>query len=640
MNRALDTWRRGGMAAVVAAPLLLAACSSSPERVAGPAGPTGVASLVRFTDCDDLLGYFRDNALERVTAWGLEGLDEEVAYAASLSVDADSAQPETLTRQGGYVGPDHGTSETNNQEDGVDEADIVATDGDVVVAIVEGVVQVVDADAATALGSVDLGGVGAPSELLLRGSTLLVLGQQGGGPVGDDGFSDAAVPYGTGPARTVITEVDLSEPSAARVVRSTRVEGEYRSARLIGDTVHLVMVSDPPGLDWVRSEGPSLADEQAALEANRDLVEASTIADWLPQLSVDGGDVAPLLGCGDVGVPTAFSGFTTVSVASLEIGSGSAPTSSAGVVGSGDTVYASTERLVVASTPWSSVRDEDADDVAPSSDLHAFDISEPGTTTYVGSGRVEGHLVNQFAIDEAAGVVRVAVTRDASAEGPSSSSLVVLAERPGEGLVESGRVDGLGETEQIQAVRFLSPDLAAVVTFRQVDPLHLVDTSDPTAPELAGELKVPGYAAYLHPLAGGLLLGVGQHATADGRTTGLQASLFDITDPTAPRQVSTVTWDGHTSAVEWDHRAFLLWQDRVYLPAQLWHSGYTETVASVDVDPAGLERGPTVDVTAELPHGAGVKRVLVVDDRIWLAGGSAVIRVAEGNRAVGDVVDF
>ncbi|MDR6175750.1 hypothetical protein QE364_000367 [Nocardioides zeae] len=650
MNRSTDTLRRGGLAAVVAAPLLLAACTSTPDAAPDPAGPTGVASLVRFAGCDDLLGYFQENALERVTAWGLEGLDgfgglDVVRQGAAGFWESDAALDGVSPRssvmpRGGYVGPDHGTSEANTQEEGVDEADIVTTDGDVVVAIVEGVVQVVDAASAEALGSVDLGGVGAPSELLLHGSTLLVLGQQGGGVVWDDGVSDDANPYGTGPARTVITEVDLADPASPEVVRSTRVEGEYRSARLVGDTVRLVMVSAPPGLDWVEPEGTSLAAETEAIEANRDLIEASTITDWLPQLSVDGGDVEPLLGCGDVGVPTAFSGFTTVSVAGLEIGGGAAPTSSAGVVGSGDIVYASTERMIVASTPWSTVRDDDDADDEPSSDLHSFDISEPDATTYVGSGRVEGRLLNQFALDEASGVVRVAVTRDGTPGEQSSSSLVVLAERPGEGLVETGRVDGLGVTEQIQAVRFLSPELAAVVTFRQVDPLYLVDTSDPAAPTLAGELKVPGYSAYLHPLDDGLLLGIGQHATEDGRTTGLQASLFDITDPTAPRQVSTVTWDGFSSAVETDHRAFLVWQDRVYLPAQGWRDGYTETVESFDVDPGGLERGPSVSVTAELPDGGGVKRVLVVDDRIWFAGGSAVIRVAEGNRAVGDIVDF
>lgn len=631
------------MAAVVAAPLLLAACTSSSELPGDSAGPTGVASLVRFTGCDDLLGYFRDNALERVTAWGLVGTGELQRQAGlddgvtELSANADSALSGTLPRPGGYVGPDHGTSETNNQEDGVDEADVVKTDGEVLVAVVAGEVRVVDVASAEALATVDLPDEGRPSELLLRGSTLLVLGQEGGvdgyvdTELGDAGLSDRR------PARTVLTEVDLADPAAPQVVRSTRVEGDYRSARLLGDTVRLVMVSDPPGLDWVRPEGRSLEDENAALEANRDLVAASTITDWLPQLSVDGGDVEPLLGCGDVGAPTAFSGFTTVSVASLEIGAGEAPTSSAGVVGSGDTVYASTERLVVASSPWTAVRDEDPDD-EPSSDLHAFDISEPGATTYVGSGRVEGRLLDQFAIDEAAGVVRVAVARDASADQPSSSSLVVLAERPGEGLVETGRVDGLGLTEQVQAVRFLSPGLAAVVTFRQVDPLYLVDTSDPTAPTLAGELKVPGYSAYLHPLSDGMLLGIGQHATEDGWQTGLQASLFDVTDPSAPRQVTTVTWGGRQSGVESDHRAFLLWQDRAYLPSQGGGRGPEQTVESVDVGPGLIERGPTIDATG-MPNGyAGVRRVLVAGDRIWLVGETAVVRVAEGNRAVGDVV--
>ena len=99
-----------------------------------------------------------------------------------------------------------------------------------------------------------------------------------------------------------------------------------------------------------------------------------------------------------------------------------------------------------------------------------------------------------------------------------------------------------------------------VVTFRQTDPLYVIDLSDPANPVLDGELKIPGYSAYLHPVGDGLLLGVGQNATDEGRTLGTQLSLFDVSDPTNPQQIDTLPIGG-SSEVEWDHKAFLYWPE-------------------------------------------------------------------------------
>ena len=122
-----------------------------------------------------------------------------------------------------------------------------------------------------------------------------------------------------------------------------------------------------------------------------------------------------------------------------------------------------------------------------------------------------------------------------------------------------GSVGGLGKTEQIRAVRFLG-DTGYVVTFRQTDPLYVIDLTDPANPVLDGELKIPGYSAYLHPVGDGLLLGVGQDATDSGQTLGTQLSLFDVSDPTNPQQIDTLAIGG-SSEVEWDHKAFLYWPE-------------------------------------------------------------------------------
>jgi uncharacterized secreted protein with C-terminal beta-propeller domain len=114
-------------------------------------------------------------------------------------------------------------------------------------------------------------------------------------------------------------------------------------------------------------------------------------------------------------------------------------------------------------------------------------------------------------------------------------------------------VSGLGRTEHIQAVRYFG-ELAAVVTFRQTDPLYLLDLGE--TPRVLGELKVPGFSTYLHPLGDGLLLGLGQDATAQGEVTGIQVSIFDISDASDPRQVDRLSLGPGWSAALEDSRAF------------------------------------------------------------------------------------
>jgi uncharacterized secreted protein with C-terminal beta-propeller domain len=166
---------------------------------------------------------------------------------------------------------------------------------------------------------------------------------------------------------------------------------------------------------------------------------------------------------------------------------------------------------------------------------------------------VDGAVADRWSMDEAGDVLRVAV-------GPTSRtgnfSSVVTFEEQGDALVELGRVDKLGVNETIRSVRWFD-DLAFVVTFRQTDPLYAVDLSDPARPEVLGELKIPGFSEYLHPIAGDLLIGIGQDATLTGMTRGAQAALFDVSDLTDPRQVDLVTYRrGSVAGAGTDPRQF------------------------------------------------------------------------------------
>jgi hypothetical protein len=196
--------------------------------------------------------------------------------------------------------------------------------------------------------------------------------------------------------------------------------------------------------------------------------------------------------------------------------------------------------------------------------IHAFDVTGRKDSPYVASGSVPGFLFGRWALSEYKGDLRVATTTGqpwAQQGGtPSQSSVIVLDEHGGQ-LRKVGSVSGLGQGEQIRAVRWLD-DLAAIVTFRQTDPLYLLDLADPAHPAVRGQLKVNGYSAYLHPVGDDHLLGVGQSADDSGRVTGLQVSDFDLRNLAKPTRSSNLDYGQGYTDVENDSRAF------TYLPGR------------------------------------------------------------------------
>jgi uncharacterized secreted protein with C-terminal beta-propeller domain len=178
-------------------------------------------------------------------------------------------------------------------------------------------------------------------------------------------------------------------------------------------------------------------------------------------------------------------------------------------------------------------------------------------------------LLNQYSMSEHEGFLRVATTTSAGGFGDSQESGVHVLERQGETLVEVGAVTGLGIGEQIQAVRFLGAT-AYVVTFRQVDPLFVLDLSDPTAPALTGELKVPGYSTYLHPVGEDRLLAIGFAGNDRGVNGDMQLSLFDVSDRANPTLLSTLPLAGWSEAA-FDPHVFLYWPEtgQVVVPKEV-----------------------------------------------------------------------
>jgi hypothetical protein len=584
-----------------------------------PARPQGLASanLEFFGDCDALLAYMQAEASERVTAWGLGGGfyygDGRVVMEGDMATTDEAGAAEVAPAPGAPAttpvqGQDY--SGTNTQEVGVDEGDIVETDGTYVyVANTDGlrIVSVADAEVVAEPELPD-----GSHQLLLDGGRLLV-----------------ATSSWTGAADTIVSLFDVSDPTTPVLLRRPHLEGGVVATRSIDGVARLVITTSfDQRLPFVQPNQFGL-DEDTALARNKEIIAESSVEDWLPRWfdEADDGSFGPMsqvLPCESVAAPPDFAGLGLAWIASFDLEADGLPIGSAGIVSTGDTVYASTDNLYVATRNWdwqwggpvpmpldaeSTSPDEPVENPGPPPTLiHQFRLDEGTAATYVASGEVEGRLLNQFAMSEFDGDLRVATTTDDTGEfGDQSESTVFVLRPEGDELRQISSIGGLGTDEQIYAVRFIG-DLAYVVTFRQIDPLYVIDLRDPANPVLAGELKIPGYSAYLHPVGDGLLLGVGQDATDQGRTTGTQLSLFDVSDPSNPQRISTLPIGG-SSEVEWDHRAFLYWEPdgTIVLP----------------VSPGWDDCGPEVDCLAKgLTDAGGGAVVAELDGRDLVARGT------------------
>ena len=581
--------------------------ATAPATENSPDDAEFASTLQNFDDCEALLAHIRAEAMSRVGPYGLDGdrygpvfgaraVATEAAEADFAVADSAAAAPNAVS--GGdddAGGPDF--SGTNVQVIGVDEPDIVKTDGRRIITVRDGTLTVVDISGAEpAIAGRVLLGERWGGELLLHGDRVLVINNHYGtiqplsADIGDGRYSRDIV---------IIDEILLD--GTPRRGRSLHVEGRYVSSRSIDGTARVVIVSYPSELGFVYPQNPK--GEPIAEYANRKVVMESVLEDWLPDyrvVSSEGSvtEEGQILACDRVYVPSQFSGFGSLAVLTFDLGESLTLGDGASTFAAGETIYASHQNLYVATNTWLPQPFFDDGDWLRDIDqryrtsLHKFSLTPGGPAVYEASGSVKGHLLNQFSLHEFDGHLFVAVTDGSPwSANRQSESLIFSLTQKDDVLAVVGSVGDMGRGERIYSVRYIG-DRAYVVTFRQVDPLYVVDLADPTQPAVLGELKIPGYSAYLHPVGDGLLVGIGRDADDDGRIRGFKASLFDVSDPAAPAEIDTWTLADAESSVEWDHRAFLWWapENLMIVPVSSWRNEVPSGAAVFEVTAeAGLD---------------------------------------------------
>jgi len=625
------------------------------------------AALLRYSNCAAVTKSLRTDALRYVTPYGLSDPGSYGTFATGVMSGGAVIEDKTAgAAQSGAVpaaapsaptaGVDYST--TNVQEAGVDEPDLVETDGHRIFAVANQTLHaaVIENDTPRLVGALHLDS--ADAQLLLAGNRLIILGS-------DAAFSPPVEPMGRGLAmsmpiayseKTLVQIVDVSDPAAMRIDSTLHLDGSYVAARAVNGIVRIVVRRSSPNIGFATPNDGAPATITHALTVNRDLVSKAGIDKWIPRYALRTSGVTtsgPLSSCNTTYHPPVFSGLSTVTVVTVDPAHPT-PQNGSTVVGGGETVYASQDALYVTAQKWDPpqpIAMSSGGAVAPAApcvasaapgvvgpgciavpsvvetQIHKFSITGP-SASYLASGIVSGTLLNQFAMSEWNGNLRVASTTNSYTNGSqASSSAVTVFAQKGEALVPVGHVGGLGSGEQIRGVRFIGP-VGYVVTFQQTDPLYTVDLSNPVAPKVAGVLKIPGFSAYLHPVGDGLILGVGEVADAQGHVHDIQGhwfgtkvSLFDVHDPAHPIEVATHVISGGQSAAENDSHAFLWWAPRklAVIPISSYDANSFRGAVGMHVDRTITEVGRIADPNTQSQNyfDPGIQRAFVVGDRLF-----------------------
>lgn len=455
-------------------------------------------------------------------------------YTPALGMDGiPEAEEENAVNTAGSGSPyddssaEKDYSDTNNQVEGVQEADIIKTDGEYIYAAVDGdvyllrenggnpeILSKIEKKAGTELDEKD--GAHEAEEyvnnIYVTETRLVLMKYTVDYSTYEDAVAEDVAIAGcyVGQGTYTAAVYDIADRSHPVLLNELGQSGTLISSRMVGDILYLVYSYYVPG--EIDETDPST------------YVPALYLGDAKTEVAAD--DIMLL------GEPGAAQYLT---VSSIDVGSPAEFLDTQSILGCGSDIYCNSETLVVALTTMEETNDVSKD----KTELFRFSLKD-GAVTMESQGSVPGYVLNQFSMDEYNGYFRIVTTENvthyfneggiASAEQEKTRNHLFVLD---ESMNIVGSIEDLARGESIYSARFMG-DTGYFVTYRQVDPLFTVDLSTPSEPKILSELKVPGFSNYLHPFGDGLLLGFGQNSDEEsGEIQGLKLSMFDTSDPAA-----------------------------------------------------------------------------------------------------------
>ncbi|EWG10169.1 beta-propeller domain-containing protein [Cytobacillus firmus] len=482
---------------------------------------------------------------EKLNSYFSRMLKEETTFFSGREM-AVSEESSSAKSSADSAGTDY--SGTNVQVSGIDEADLIKTDGTHIYKISENKVQIIKAVPADKMeleSQLTFNGNFSPYQLFIEGSQLIILGHSYKDVPEHIGKASAEKKIGPAfqSAKTIVYNIENKQKP--KKIREADIEGSLLSSRLMDGKVYLITSYHPEY--WILEKN-----ENADLRPRYyDTAESKE------QQIVDYNEIKYFPGSQNANY---------INIAVLDLNAGGKPLAVTSYLGSGNEFYMSKNNLYLAATQYNNEIIADRQMPHPDTSIFKFNIKD-GKVEFQASAEIKGTVLNQFSMDEYNGNFRVVATKGEAWDErtPSSNNLYILDKN----LKQIGQLEDLAKGERIYSARFMN-DRIYMVTFKETDPLFVIDGSNPEKPYVLGELKIPGFSNYLHPLDENHLIGFGHDTKINGgkgagsqpviTTDGVKISLFDVSDTSNPVEKDTeiIGGRGTYSPLNYDHKALLI----------------------------------------------------------------------------------
>lgn len=635
--------------------------------ILSPIAPAQEGSqLKKFSSADELKAYLKD------ASSGDYGYGIGMARSGIMNGAIDTVSQVAAPSEGSLTKSSSDYSQTNIQVQGVDEADFIKSDGKYIYVISGKNVTIVDAYPAQEAKIVSQIAFenSTPSQIFISGDVLVVFGQIHSyydGPVYKGIAVDSAMPYYRS-SKTFVNIYDISDRSSPFLSRNYTIDGNYYNSRMIGDYAYLI--TNQYVYDYDDTFIPEAAYRCSSGDRcfnvwyfdNPDNSHQFTIISSInlretaePESKVFLMGYTQNLFVSQENIYVVYSKylsiydfFERIADALSPIMPGSVQAKIAEIKSS--TVFSSYEkmsamgRIIQNYTETLGAEErlnfqkqvedkyqkvyEDISKEMEKTVIHKISISN-GAIEYKVQGEVPGYTLNQFSMDEFEGNLRIATTTG-SWQSTSKNHVYILDSD----LKMTGKVEDLAPGERIYSVRFMGTR-AYMVTFRQIDPLYVIDMSNPTNPAVMGFLKIPGVSDYLHPYDESHLIGVGRDASEEGRIKGMKISLFDVSDVQNPTEISKyfIGKQGTYSEALNDHKAFLFSREKNLLAIPVsettdekhWNTWQGAYVFSINIENGFVLKGKVTHMNETELSGSEyyydytsqIRRSLYMDDVLY-----------------------
>ncbi len=540
------------------------------------------------------------------------------------SVAGETAAPESARDESKQMASDD-FSKTNVQVMGVDEGDVIKTDGEYIYYLRGkklSVVKAVPANEMKLMYTVNFNSQNFyPNEIYNDNKRLIVIGR------------DYKSSNYKGKDITTALVYDITDKSNVKQIREINSDGNYLSSRKIGNSVYLITNLWVSSLFW--------GDNNLDNPSFRDTAKGSEYS------SIDYNKIYYCPG---------YSLQTYTMILRFDLDKETEPAKVTTYLSSGNNVYVSQDNMFIAESNYNAVPmpvqkggmgfTDSVYNSNPSTTIYKFKLLKEGqydAVSFIAKNDVEGTVLNQFSMDENNDYFRIATT-GLNESGQQSNNLFVLDLN----LKQVGKITNIAPGEKIYSVRYMGKR-AYMVTFKQVDPLFAIDLSDPYNPKILGALKIPGYSDYLHPYDENHLIGFGKDTVLYKDTAfyqGMKMSLFNVADPTNPKElfVETIGDRGTDSELLSNHRALLFSKEKNLLafPVTLFETSAAEKnnptaygqykgqgayIYSIDLNKGFVKRGVISHETSQSRLSSGyyegdrslyVDRIIYIGDNLYV----------------------